>query len=138
QFKSDLRNADPIDYYAERGMMAVLFDVDAETTSGQRMSNDEIAEAVGRSSGRLIGFASVDPWKGRAAIRELERCRELGLRGLKVQPITQGFWLNDVQFRPIWDACQELEMPVIVHTGTTGIGAGSPGGRGLHLKYGQP
>lgn len=137
-FKTDLRTADPVEFYTERRMMAVLFDVDAEAATGQRMSNDEIAETVTRSSGVLIGFASVDPWKGRAAIRELERCRDLGLRGLKVQPITQGFWLNDPQFRPLWDACQELELPVMVHTGTTGIGAGSPGGRGLRLKYGQP
>lgn len=137
-FNADLRAADPVEFYASRHLRAVIFDVDAESTSGQRMSNDEIAEAVRRSGGDLIGFASVDPWKGRAAIRELERCRELGLRGLKVQPITQSFWLNDPKFRPLWDACQQLELPVMVHTGTTGIGAGSPGGRGLRLKYGQP
>jgi predicted TIM-barrel fold metal-dependent hydrolase len=119
-------------------MMAVVFDVDAETNSGQQMSNDEIAALVGRSDGRLIGFASVDPWKGKAAIRELERSKALGLRGLKVQPITQAFDLNDPRFYPLWDACKALSLPVIVHTGTTGIGAGSPGGRGLRLKYGRP
>src|SRR5688572_10056062 len=88
-FKTDLRQADPVEFYASRDMMAVVFDVDAESASGERMRNDEVAELVGRSDGRLIGFASVDPWKGRGAIRELERCRELGLRGLKLQPITQ-------------------------------------------------
>jgi predicted TIM-barrel fold metal-dependent hydrolase len=137
-FKSDLRSADPVDFYTERRMMAVVFDVDAESASGERMSNDEIAEAVGRSDGTLIGFASVDPHKGRGAIRELERAHGLGLRGVKVQPITQGFWLNDRAFYPLWDACAQLGLPVLVHTGTTGIGAGAPGGRGLHLKYGQP
>jgi uncharacterized protein len=97
-----------------------------------------VAELVGRSGDGLIGFASVDPWKGRAAVRELERCAELGLRGLKVQPITQAFWLNDSRFRPIWEACVSLGFPVIIHTGTTAIGAGAPGGRGLRLKYGHP
>jgi uncharacterized protein len=138
-FKSgDLRQADPVAFYRERELMAVIFDVDAETASGERISNDEIIELVGRSDGALIGFASVDPWKGRGAIRELERCVEGGLRGLKVQPITQAFWLNDERFRPLWDACQSLRLPVLIHTGTTAIGAGSPGGRGLRLKYGQP
>jgi len=138
-FKSgDLRTVDPVDYYRERGLMAVVFDVDTEATNGERMNNDEVADLVNRSDGTVIGFASVDPWKGRGAIRELERCAELGLRGLKVQPITQGFWLNDERFRPLWDACQALGFPVMVHTGTTAIGAGSPGGRGLHLKYGHP
>jgi predicted TIM-barrel fold metal-dependent hydrolase len=137
-FGSNLRDVDPVEFYADRGMMAVVFDVDAETNSGQQMSNDEIAALVGRSDGRLIGFASVDPWKGKAAIRELERSKALGLRGLKVQPITQAFDLNDPRFYPLWDACKALSLPVIVHTGTTGIGAGSPGGRGLRLKYGRP
>lgn len=137
-FKSDLRAKDPIEYFAARNMMAVVFDVDAETATGQRMSNDEIADLVSRSEGRLIGFASVDPRKGKAAVRELVRAHQLGLRGLKVQPITQEFWLDDPRLRSLWGTCQELGLPVLVHTGTTGIGAGSPGGRGLHLKYGRP
>jgi predicted TIM-barrel fold metal-dependent hydrolase len=137
-FKTDLRTVDPVDYYAERGLMGVIFDVDAETATGERSSNDEIVELVARADGRFIGFASVDPWKGRAAIRELERCRELGLRGVKLQPITQGFALHDPRFYPLWDACQSLGLPLIVHTGTTGIGAGAPGGRGLRLEYGRP
>lgn len=137
-FKSQLRDADPIEFYADREMMAVVFDVDAETTSGQRMSNDQVAELVARSDGRLIGFASVDPWKGAAAVRELERCHEMGMRGLKIQPITQAFEINEPRFYPLWAACEGMSMPVMVHTGTTGIGAGSPGGRGLHLKYGRP
>ena len=137
-FKSDLRSVDPIEYFAERNLMAVVFDVDAETTSGERMSNDEVADLVGRSDGRLIGFASVDPWKGRGAIRELERCVELGMRGAKFQPITQAFAIHDQRFYPLWDACQSLGLPIIVHTGTTGIGAGAPGGRGLKLEYGRP
>ena len=119
-------------------MMAVVFDVDAETASGERMSNDEVVDLVARSDGRFIGFASVDPWKGRAAIRELERCAEAGLRGLKLQQITQGFHLHDRRFYPLWDACQSLGLPMLVHTGTTGIGAGSPGGRGFHLENGRP
>jgi hypothetical protein len=137
-FKSDLRSADPVAFFAERDLMAVVFDVDAETASGERMVNDEVAELVARSDGRLIGFASVDPWKGRGAIRELERCKELGFRGVKLQPITQAFALHDRRFYPLWDACQSLGLPMIVHTGTTGIGAGAPGGRGLKLEFGRP
>lgn len=137
-FKSDLRSVDPVTFYAERDMMAVVFDVDAETTTGERMDSDEIIAVVERSDGRFIGFASVDPWKGRAAIRELERLVERGMRGLKVQPITQAFALNDHRFDPLWDACSSLGIPVLVHTGTTGIGAGAPGGRGLRLDFGRP
>jgi predicted TIM-barrel fold metal-dependent hydrolase len=137
-FGADGVTADPIERYEQLGFAAVVFDVDNETTSGQRSSNDEIAELTARSDGRLIGFGSVDPWKGKAAVRELERCVERGLKGLKLQPITQAMPLEDPRFRPLWDACQSLGLPVMVHTGTTAIGAGSPGGRGLRLRYGRP
>lgn len=137
-FKSDPAGQDPVAHYAARNMMAVVFDVDSETATGERLSNDEVVELVARSEGRFIGFASVDPWKGRAAIRELERCQALGMRGLKLQPITQAFSLNDRRFYPLWDACQSLGLPMIVHAGTTAIGAGTPGGRGLRLEYGRP
>jgi predicted TIM-barrel fold metal-dependent hydrolase len=137
-FKTDLREVDPVAYYAERNLMGVVFDVDAETASRERMSNDEIVELVGRSDGRFIGFASVDPFKRQAAIRELERVSQLGMKGVKLQPITQAFMMNDREFYPIWDACQSLGLPLLIHTGSTAIGAGAPGGRGLRLKYGMP
>ena len=137
-FKTDLREVDPVAYYAERNMMAVMFDVDAETASREKMSNDEVVDLVARSDGRFIGFGSVDPFKRQAAIREIERIHKLGMRGIKLQPITQAFMLNDREFYPVWDACQQLGLPLIIHTGSTAIGAGAPGGRGLHLKYGMP
>lgn len=137
-FGSGLGKEDPVEFFRSRKIMAVIFDVDSETMTGERMSNDEVAEVIARSNGQLIGFASVDPWKGKAAVRELRRCQELGFRGLKIQPITQGIALNDPRCYPLWDACRDLGMPVMVHTGTTGIGAGSPGGRGLHLGFGRP
>lgn len=128
----------PLEFYRRRGLAAVIFDVDSETTSGLRISNDEIAQQVRESDGQFIGFGSVDPWKGAAAIREVERCKELGLRGVKLQPITQAFHVNERRFYPLWDACQSLELPLLIHTGTTALGNDSPGGRGLHLAYGRP
>jgi predicted TIM-barrel fold metal-dependent hydrolase len=86
-----------------------------------------------------MGFASVDPWKGAAAVREIERSvKELGLRGLKTMPITQAFFPNDQRFYPLWQKCMELEIPVLFHTGQTAVGSGAPGGTGLKLKYAQP
>src|SRR5574341_875448 len=98
-----------------------------------------IADAVKTSPDVFIGFASVDPWKGRLAIAELERAgTALSLRGLKLHPIVQAFWPNDRRFYPLWETCVGLDIPVMFHTGTTGVGAGVGGGNGLHLKYGNP
>lgn len=132
------RHQEIIDYYRSRDMVAVVFDVDRETRTGERPDNGEIVDLVAASEGTLIGFATVDPWKQRAALRELEKCRARGLRGLKVQPITQQFELNDKRFYPIWEYCQANNWPVLVHTGTTAVGAGKPGGDGLKLRYGKP
>lgn len=60
------------------------------------------------------------------------------MRGLKFMPNTQEFFPNDIRFYPIWERAQELGLVVLIHSGTTGVGAGSPGGGGVKLKYSQP
>ncbi len=121
-------------------IFAVIFGVDAETTSGAKYTgNDYTASIVQRYPDRFMGFASVDPHKGKAAVLEMERSvRELGLRGLKLHPISQAFFPNDIRFYPLWEKCAELGVPVLFHTGQTAVGAGLPGGGGLKLKYAQP
>jgi predicted TIM-barrel fold metal-dependent hydrolase len=91
-----------------------------------------------RHPGQFIGFGSVDPWKGRAAVNEAKRCAELGLRGLKFMPNMQQFFPNEERFYPLWEAAQGLGLVVLFHTGTTGVGAARPGGGGIKLKYSQP
>jgi len=126
--------------YEAAGVVGVLLGWDAETHTGlPPLPNDRVAEIVRRYPGRFIGFAGVDPWKGRAAIAELERAvRDLGLKGLKLMPAVQGFFLNDRRFYPLWEKCVELGVPILTHTGNTGLGAGCPGGLGLKLKYLRP
>ncbi len=127
-------------YYRKQDMLAVLLAWDAETATGlPAVTNDYIADAVGAYPDCFIGFASVDPWKGVLAVRELERAvRTLHLRGLKCHPIAQAFYPNDRRFYPLWETCSGLGIPLLLHTGTTGVGAGVPGGNGLKLKYAQP
>jgi len=126
--------------YRSLDMMAVLLAIDAETSTGNpRVPNDLVADAVSAHPDVFIGFGSVDPWKGQAAVQEAERCvTELGLRGFKFQPIQQAFYVNDPQFDPLWQRISKLGVPVLVHTGTTGLGAGMPGGGGLKLDYARP
>jgi predicted TIM-barrel fold metal-dependent hydrolase len=126
--------------YVELDIFAVIFGVDAETTSGHPYTgNDYTAEIVKRYPDRFLGFASVDPHKGKAAVNEMERSvKELGLRGLKLHPISQAFFPNDTRFYQLWEKCAELGVPVLFHSGQTAVGAGLPGGGGLKIKYAQP
>jgi uncharacterized protein len=128
------------DTFTQLDIFAVVFGVDSETTSGQPFTgNDYTASIVQKYPDRFMGFASVDPHKGRAAVLEMERSvKDLGLRGLKLHPISQAFFPNDMRFYPLWEKCAELEVPVLFHTGQTAVGAGLPGGGGLKIKYAQP
>ena len=124
--------------YQRLNMMAVIFDVDQETTTGVKISNAETAGWVKKYPDTFIGFGSVDPWKGNAAVNEVKRCADMGLRGMKFQQATQAFCPTNARFFPIYEACSRLNLPVIFHGGTTAISAGTPGGRGLVLEYCKP
>jgi predicted TIM-barrel fold metal-dependent hydrolase len=126
--------------YKKLDIFAVIFEIDAETTSGvEYVGNDYVASIVQRYPEQFMGFASVDPWKGKMAIQELERSvKDLGLKGLKLHPTAQAFFPNDIQFYPLWEKAAELEIPVLFHSGQTGVGSGSPGGGGYKLKYAHP
>jgi predicted TIM-barrel fold metal-dependent hydrolase len=121
-------------------VLAVLLAWDATSASGlPPVTNDFVAGCVQRHPGTFLGFASVDPWQGRAAVAELRRAIvDLGLRGLKLHPSAQDFSPDDRRFYDLYAACAELEVPVLFHTGTTGLGAGMPGGGGIKLGHSRP
>jgi predicted TIM-barrel fold metal-dependent hydrolase len=126
--------------YAGLGLMGVLLGADGETTTGvEPYPNDELAAICRAYPDRFVGLAGIDPWKGEAAIRELERSvKELGLRGAKFHPGRQRFLPSDPQFAPLWDAASALGAVVLFHTGMMAAGAGTPGGRGERLEYTRP
>ena len=127
-------------YYRDRDMAAVVFTVDAEHATGhRRISSEEVADSCAEHADVLIPFASVDPWKGAAGVREAHRLVEqYGVRGFKFHPSLQGFAPDDRMAYPLYQAIEELGVPALFHTGQTGIGAGLPGGGGVRLKYSNP
>ncbi|MFX0028043.1 MAG: amidohydrolase family protein, partial [Candidatus Hermodarchaeota archaeon] len=71
----------------------VIFGVDYEFLFKGKISyreyNDMVAGYVNKYPDRLIGFAAIDPRRGKNAIQELERCiDELGFKGVKLWPLT--------------------------------------------------
>jgi uncharacterized protein len=126
--------------YRALRMMAVIFTVDAELTTGRpRIPNEDIVAAAQEHDDVLIPFASVDPRRGEAAVLEARRLIADGVvRGFKFHPTLQGFRANDRLAYPIYEAIAEAGLVALFHTGHTGIGAGLPGGGGIRLRLGQP
>jgi uncharacterized protein len=127
-------------YYRERRMAAVVFTVDAETATGHPpIPSDEVAEACAANADVLIPFASVDPWRGAAAVRQARALLSgYGVRGFKFHPSLQGFHPDDRMCYPLYEAIQEAGAVALFHSGQTGIGAGVRGGGGIRLKYANP
>ena len=127
------------DYYRERNLVAVVFNVDDEAGLGRRrLGNDEVLAAAQANPDVLIPFASVDPHKGKLGVREARELIARGVRGFKFHPNTQAFWPNDRAFYPLYEVIAEAGLIALFHSGTTGIGAGMPGGGGVRLKYSNP
>ncbi|MBV9945155.1 MAG: amidohydrolase, partial [Solirubrobacterales bacterium] len=104
----------------------------------RRLGNQEVLQAARENPDVLIPFGSVDPHKGKLGVREAQELIQAGVKGFKFHPNTQAFWPNDRAFYSLYEVIAEAGLIALFHTGTTGIGAGLPGGGGVHLKYSNP
>lgn len=95
------------------------------------VSNEEIRTLLDICPDRLIGFASVDPWR-KDAVDVLEKAfTELGLSGLKLSPSIQRFMPNDPMMEPIYKTCLKYNKPIIFEAGMTWVKDSSS-------KFGHP
>jgi predicted TIM-barrel fold metal-dependent hydrolase len=118
----------------------VLVAFDIETITGSPpCSNDYVAGLRDRYPDRVIqGWAAVDPFKP-DALAEAERAiRELRLFGFHFHPIMGRYAVNDRRLWPLWELIDSLRVPVMIDVGTTGMGAGMPGGHGAILRHAHP
>jgi predicted TIM-barrel fold metal-dependent hydrolase len=127
-------------YYRGLKMAFVVFAVDNELATGRRrIANEEVAELAAKEADVAIPFASIDPARGKAGVREAQRLiRDYGIRGFKFHPSVQGFYPNDRVAYPLYEVIAEARLPAIFHTGQTGVGAGQRAGGGVRLKYSHP
>jgi predicted TIM-barrel fold metal-dependent hydrolase len=80
--------------------------------------NDIMAKAQEDHPQRIIGFGRVDPRRGEDARSELKRISELGLKGVKLHPYVECFRPDHPYFRDFWGTIHDLELAVLIHTGT--------------------
>jgi predicted TIM-barrel fold metal-dependent hydrolase len=125
--------------YRKLKMAFVVFTVDGEKGASRKITNEEIAELAHQHSDVAIPFASINPHRGEAGVREARRLiKDFGVKGFKFHPSVQDFNPNDRLAYPLYEAIAEAKLPALFHTGQTGVGAGTPGGGGIRLKYSNP
>jgi hypothetical protein len=96
------------------------------------IKNDWMAEVASRSKDRLVPFAGVDPNRPQEAVKELKRAvRDLGVRGVKIHSSANSIFPSDRKVFPIYDLCEERSLPILFHTGTTGLGD-------CEIRYSKP
>lgn len=82
--------------------------------------------------GRLVPFASINPFVTNDLPGELVRLvEEFDFGGVKVYPTYHHHYANDARMYPLYARCQELDLPVLVHTGSSVF-------KGARIKYGDP
>lgn len=80
-----------------------------------RFLNDHIAEIVGKFPSRFVGLGTVPLQDTALAIKEIERCKQIGLVGVQIGTNVNQLNLSEPQFFDFFKACEELGMAVFVH-----------------------
>jgi aminocarboxymuconate-semialdehyde decarboxylase len=77
--------------------------------------NDHIAGIVDRYPKRFVGLGTVPMQAPEMAIKELERCKKIGLKGIQIGSHVNDWNLNEPALFPIFEACEKLDLSVFVH-----------------------
>jgi predicted TIM-barrel fold metal-dependent hydrolase len=67
----------------------------------------------------LTPFVAVDPWALSPSqnVEHLRAMADRGAKGIKLHPVVQRFEPNDPRMRPVYEACREMGLVVLSHTG---------------------
>lgn len=96
----------------------VMFSYWAKANDAAEISkflNDGIAEIVGEFPKRFVGLGTVPMQDTTLAVKELERCKRIGLVGVQIGTNVNQLNLSEPQFFDFFKACEELSMAIFVH-----------------------
>jgi aminocarboxymuconate-semialdehyde decarboxylase len=77
--------------------------------------NDHIAGIVDRWPTRFVGLGTIPMQDSELAIKELERCKRIGIVGVQIGTHINGINLGEPRLFSIFQACEALGMAVFVH-----------------------
>ncbi len=94
-----------------------LLDVDEAKGIAQR-ANDTLAEAVRARPTRYQGMGTLAPQDSDWCAAEIKRCAAMGLKGVQINSHTQGAYLDEPRFDPIFRALADVGQPLYIHPAT--------------------
>ena len=77
--------------------------------------NDHIASVVDKHPKQYIGLGTIPMQDTELAVKELARCKKIGLKGIQIGSNVNEDNLNEERFTPIFEACEKLGLAVLVH-----------------------
>jgi aminocarboxymuconate-semialdehyde decarboxylase len=86
-----------------------------DTLALSQFLNDHIAGLVQRWPKRFVGLGTVPMQDPELTVKELERCKAIGLAGIQVGTHVEGMNLGEPRLLPVFQACEELGLCVFVH-----------------------
>jgi 5-carboxyvanillate decarboxylase len=83
-----------------------------------RNANDYLAENVAAHPDRYYGMGTVAPQDPEWSASEIRRCAAMGFKGIQINSHTQGHYLDEPQFDPIFRALTDTGLLLYVHPAT--------------------
>jgi aminocarboxymuconate-semialdehyde decarboxylase len=77
--------------------------------------NDHIAGIIHDFPKRFVGLGTLPMQAPDLAVKELERCKEIGLKGIEIGSHINDWNLENENLHPVYEAAQELDMAIFVH-----------------------
>jgi predicted TIM-barrel fold metal-dependent hydrolase len=77
----------------------------------------ELVRFVSMKPDRFIGYSTFDPTDEKSAGMLEKQIEEDGVRGIKLYPMKRHFHVNDPACFPVFEVCQEKQIPVLIHFG---------------------
>ena len=127
-------DADTLARELEGAEKAILFSPRYGDSLGIQGDDLTTAEAVAKYPELFVGFAYVDPREANYLDTLRQAVKEYGFKGVKYGPIYNGVGLGDERMQPVYAFCQDNDLPLTLHMGTT-FTVNSPidCGRPLHV-----
>lgn len=126
--------------FREADVKAILVGPISKSIEEAKENHDYLAQMVKDYPDVFISaWADINPGFGSSALQELDRCiTSLGMIGPVFESAYFNIPYNDKSCYPFYEMCIRLKASILLYVGTTGLGAGSPGGGGYSLNCFRP